>query len=1574
MENTINNQIVPARPEDDDNKTDITEISSIHTTEVSDMSDIDSVSCSGCISLHDLHNDVRRLEKVVSELQQEVKMLTSKLKTIEQIPKREIPPTSDKPKPAPRNLLPQPSTSTTPKRAYINPNSKPILVAGPKPNKSILEEVNNFLDPVPLFRTKLNYHTFQISGQDHDPTFRCTLSRAKLTTVATALTKRDAENDAAGKMIKLLIKDADIPVSILGGWKRDLTRENIESNPGPMFMGAYHFTIDAENATSRSIIDTELAGARKVHYKYVMSLYNTTTYTFTVQMQIVDPNDEQQWWEHFFHIAPGVNHVTVDTTDAYSFEDQNPWLTFKVEALHKADSVFIDVLVNLYYDPIGPQIVSSGDLPLWTASYKPVKNIAKPKTPKRKRKAAIEPPSVVEGSAVDDLTREGVEENPGPECLLGKLPTYDTNVETNMVMELLALEGLSLPKEEKTNETCDTSYLKQHIVASTKLEGKVGGYFNLVAMLSGLETHNRFAVLEDLNSGDFDTIEQLNDRCEETREKDKDQATKKTANKDLTVELENTKGKDRKPKNKKDDKEKLTPRQNYEHMMLRLEKMFVPLATDDFYLKSRKLMSFVSWAYFKQSRRKLVQSLSDKVWGLEWELTPSFDQYQSAIYAHIYNINLNSLIYELVQLDNKLDRYIANVESSILELTGDNGAVEAATALHNKSMHMYNGNPVVSRTMEDIMEAKKFMNFMGANSSVVGTVSELESLLANSYSGSNIASSALRNQDTWRSNLVSAAYAAIQNAALPLPHTPNWPRQIRPLVAGAPVNSANRISLQSVFAGEYFANALELSDLGKALTLARDSSTSSVWRPGSTSIFGFPMFDAITMIAVPSLKGFSAECMCLKYCMLHSVYAQFNGSAFIPASIYSAIDTRTVATAANPQLTYGGSAIFGEDCSAQVARPAGNVFPCNGQGGTIQFYAQAGDVPARLKGNIVYIPSTMLNACGANYSQALALAIQGWAPAPAGFYGVTQATTDLAGGNPHNTNFLINNSAVAVPGLMDIAVILPLKTATAVPPNAAGIQAVCDITPMAGPALAGTLAANQVLLFSSAAAQNAYNLNDYLATWALSYDITLISNMLLAISTISNISQDLNAMQDINVAVSHLFPSLISSDLANTTDFAANSAFQFFAGQANCNLPPTAAANFPIVGGIPNCYSIFQTDPIAWNKLVLGLVQPPQPLTMTPLPEWIGNPKALYWELLHSLRIAATYAIWFWKFGMSADALQNAYNNTNVSAQNKMVMGMYTSTIPVHGTFAPAMFGTALRRLYENLTDRSPCITTLTLPGKVMHITIFDRTMPYFNFMTVRNAAGLPLTSNGPCNIVDLWVGLLSNDLPKGAMPFPGPSGGKHALRAFGTESGLKPYRNLNGGALVGPYMDNEQYGFFETNKLPDFSDESLFNIRLWATDPNVQVITTNGNAVVNVVPGNQCIKQRPAPILAGNVRSGTLVDANTLSNAFIDTNNLVQLYVLPQAVATPYMQSANGTANLLRAAWLGYGNVLKPALYFDGGGPAWFDALPQADFTKAASTQQNAEATLLSTEQQIPTTSVLPFENPVTTTVGNQE
>lgn len=1183
---------------------------------------------------------------------------------------------------------------------------------------------------------------------------------------------------------------------------------------------------------------------------------------------------------------------------------------------------------------------------------------------KRPTKLGVQTASVF----IPDKSKDGdVETNPGPQTPkpLNIYPIMDDH--EGIYGEVIQLESAQTPL---TEDGWDMDRIKQRISKLATMKNKVGSFFRVAAYYCEIETSNYFSSL----AVDIETLVSDVPEPEEkaTVVKPKQTTPPKKSRDDLT-QLD----KPRKPQ------------------IVAIKQMVNVVAR--IVAKIKANMDYLPIWLNNATTTKFKRTVCSVLFGEDWEAHTDMDQYEMFAYCHLNDVPVDVALYKYASFDNKWIEYahcFANFRAD-----------SEAAKLHNKVMHAFNGN-VLSKNMKDVDEAPAWQSFMvGKDNAPLFTGIEAQIAITNVDGDQNPNITNLFFQDRLRGNYVTSGNAISHNAVFPLPTTNMIPTQSKffhydPEVPEAIPYNYYGIPITEMNTADYYNYPIRPTELSETLSNQVKNNQTSNWRRDNTTLPGFSTFDLASVNTTLTPKGLSLESMLLKLDMLHSIVSLRSDYSQIPGSLWGLGLDLAQATPDNATLHVNN--VDGQD-ELDSGGSQNPQFPWFGGTGQLAFHLTLQSVDIADRNDAIFLPPGLLQA-SYDAQMAIALFIISWAEWPFCIYSYAKdvVLTNLTNPfipPPFTGHFLPTQTLTRVPGMRKLNIILPRRYAEANPTTQQAANAQSLITPMFGPVGTAHAVANAPININFVGqGQTQYvNLTDYLVTWAAQVDITSIKQYLGRLGVMVGVADQLNAVRDINIATCQLIPSMAATNGSPVTTMP--SATVILEDKVNTTYAPwitwcytnhtqvSMAVDysededevklFPILNSTPADFRIFQTDIAVWNKVCNGLATADNLMSeqLTTLPPYVGDARTSFWERLQAIPMVASWAVYYALTGITAAAWDQGYS----TSENKWIQNRVRHTFCTEhqtGTILPAKYAILVRRLMQNMFDRSPALIKTNINSLEITLSHFERWLPTDKFAKVyiyeRGDDTYDVQEfNGfvPTLLPDIWVQYLARKLPQFMMSFPPPMG-EDSTQGFGFGDGLLVHRNNNKN-IAGPFVETDVRGVYPITEGPTSKDKIKWNERIWLTQPNRAIGNYAGEPILEPLPPNGWLPMgRVVPLYPGEQYPTEILNQSTTCLPQMSSNGSRILPYLPIPASILPVQACNRAARLDRAAMLIQGVLREPSLQAIGYAKDIFDDFlqqPKSDFTMTTASDNIVARTAETARQAVDPATLPSSEDPST-------
>jgi hypothetical protein len=753
------------------------------------------------------------------------------------------------------------------------------------------------------------------------------------------------------------------------------------------------------------------------------------------------------------------------------------------------------------------------------------------------------------------------------------------------------------------------------------------------------------------------------------------------------------------------------------------------------------------WMLEAQPERRFAYDVLSRLWGKNWQSSHSWIEWFCSWRLCPVITGSGALINKAVEMTGYT--VFCSQLSALAETTGwakwfelefktnwseTVSVFQGEADAHNQLMHAYNGNPVFAGSMTEVRQCPP--------ASTLYTTARVEhgpKPWVTAIEVSTIASSINPvDQDVptampLRGDVVTAANIVVNATETHALEACLCPRDVRNGPGAALINSTNRLAPFIFGTMSFDSSMLDDSPLMTTIVEAAIRANQNLGRADNTTLGGFQAFDVAYVGRTKSYYGLSMQSALAKLMALSLTTNLAQNRQFLPLSAeaglydpYTQLDPANLLT-----LAYNDSAIFGEGCGGNAA-----VLPFRGGAtGTVYFHLTLQTVPEDSKSMAVFCPANLLIS-DPDPGQSIALFVMMWADWPTLMWTATVPTLDTAGGNPLDQFFIPHASNIFIPGMTSIHVVLPRDTTVANPRNQLDANNHCLVRPTTGPVASAGLAANAPINVNwVGGGLIGTNLAEYCYTWGQIIDSTTITQFCQRLNDLVAINQEVKHVHEKLAHSAIRYPPLVSQLPAGGAKLGVNSAAGWTQTSSLGVRATNTTADWPQAVIPRPDFLLFETDPVAWNKLVLQVAIVDGRLgdghALTPL---LGNPQSLYWVKLLARQQAVTTNVHLANMGWSAATWDTAYANTDMKSFRTIARGHYAGACLGSLRPQPAQLGKRLCSLFTSLLNYSP---TPDLDGN----TVFDYVVaPRSTRANIVTPAGVFLTNCCPIFLPDVWI------------------------------------------------------------------------------------------------------------------------------------------------------------------------------------------------------------------------------------------
>lgn len=904
--------------------------------------------------------------------------------------------------------------------------------------------------------------------------------------------------------------------------------------------------------------------------------------------------------------------------------------------------------------------------------------------------------------------------------------------------------------------------------------------------------------------------------------------------------------------------------------------------------------------------KTLAHEVTARIWGKDWMEKKEMNSAEWYMYCRLNNVSDDLCSIRLLETTSDWNALSEEDKQATWNLYMRDDyfvtlkVLEAEANAHNKKVHALNGNTTsLARTMSDVdgrpaMESFYAGGYVQSAPSLKGSAITLA--LGTQASSTNPTQQNNLTATILRGDIVSSANAITQDRCLYMPVTALVPRQVRPAAGGAVINATLRLPTKTILPTPFTNNTLTDTDLSKVITQAAIQATQNLGRADNTTLGGFNAIDVAFYTRLRAAFGLSMDVCLAKIALLHDILSWRYPGGVLPMLEVSAIDQNTIPDATQaPVITANVSPIFGEDCGGATA-----ILPFYGISGTIAFHLTLETVPISQKPNAIFVPAQIMNMDQQlDIGEALALFVIMWAPFPFCMYNVTTATFDINGANGAAQTFAHLSSLLNIPGPTELHFVLPRRTTSTNPTDQASANNRVLQQPITGPLASAGFAAGQLLnvSFVGGGGLIQHNLAEYLYTWSEAFDCTSIANFIQQLSYFVAVDEPFQRVRDILSHTTRAVPCMPVDVAGVSTRFAANNIAQSkYCNAASVRYVPTVA-NWPQDQSRRADYIMNQTDPIAWNKVMLGLAVCSEPATLSyVMPEWIGNSSSALWTSSYAFAFFMAWTSHYSDIGWTASTWDNAYTNNTMNSFREVIR-MYYAVVSRDNKEQKRVGAGAM------LNDHFYKMFGARLGASASGCTVFDCMCPPTGTrITTVSAAGADVLGVVPVLVADIWLQSMTKGVPRWQTSFPTPLG----------PDSTKGYSNnliivrLPGNAVIGTFIMPKYYRpALQGNETADFSDDHRWNERLAYINSGATTAYMTGAAFPQALAPNVTPYQRqPFNIPGQPIQATSLHSHNTMCWPICDDTGQILFAIAPAAQMVPTNNACARISALSLPCW----------------------------------------------------------------------
>ncbi|UPT53692.1 MAG: hypothetical protein 1 [Zeugodacus tau toti-like virus 2] len=569
-------------------------------------------------------------------------------------------------------------------------------------------------------------------------------------------------------------------------------------------------------------------------------------------------------------------------------------------------------------------------------------------------------------------------------------------------------------------------------------------------------------------------------------------------------------------------------------------------------------------AVMASMRPRFIREVANTAWGLGWANEQVLTPVQWATHCYLNRVNeaeaLSALMDAIWLAQNKSANNaedIPNANDAILDITGS-GYVEAKARTINRMMHSLNGN-IFSATMQDVDSAPSLWGMVEtpepANTSVPMANRNiiLTNIATDNYNLQHGQDSAGLVADTVEVNGASVPnmralypYSGIQLSASLQGHYDRENRgvlQFTPRRGGSVVVNVRLVS--------YYVNSLRPTTMAAEINNQIAAHGTYKTRATDSAQNGYSLADIVDLNAIQVAEGLSMERPLVAMIILHSAIRHSDINNVPPSCFITQSDMVRVGDERGLKFDW-----YNPDNITRVDGAA-TVFPFSGVAGKLRFHLTLQTVSAANRSKALFVPMSVL-ATGGDPNRALALFIMSiceW-PFALGEYRAERtledpdtyiwhtraspetfySTSEGSWGGLATIRWQLNHMLTYIPGLLDMDVVLPRAYATNLPKSAGDARNQAEFIPTTGPSelsVEGDVvypASQDIPINYVGIAQPAStNLCDYLNSWLPTMTTSTVETVISNLNCHFNIEADMMTSSDISIMLTQRAPPLLNT-------------------------------------------------------------------------------------------------------------------------------------------------------------------------------------------------------------------------------------------------------------------------------------------------------------------------------------------------------------------------------------------------------------------------------------------------------------
>jgi hypothetical protein len=772
------------------------------------------------------------------------------------------------------------------------------------------------------------------------------------------------------------------------------------------------------------------------------------------------------------------------------------------------------------------------------------------------------------------------------------------------------------------------------------------------------------------------------------------------------------------------------------------------------------------------------------------------------------------------------------------------GYDEIQAAMHNKLMHMINGNMEFPRNMIDIEKLPNLTKVLLGDGDSTGEPFEPLAQIA-AFTGVLTATSNLQvsasGQSVWRASYVNEQNVTVNQSTVPVSEQWCFPMAYHdyngnPRVQAHPPSIAY---IQTERLTSPDAEILPYTVLGgKILELVRQDGRI---RADQMSTNNFKTEDLSQIIRAEDLRsGDTITSWLVKlwlYQYSRSLFGPINDipmvgqvGRFVPTFVWDGEDIQVVFNDDNND-------VVGSGCGGRLA-PFWPYLDPNTPAPQIAFHVTVETIPSG--SSFWAIPAGLINTIDI-YQGSLSVAMMALvlAPYPCGLHSMTVGVNDVDGENPDLELYVPFSDCVAIDGETFIHILLPWKSGRFNADSSPAVQSKSMVIPKVGPVTAGSLVADSDLNINWIGGQFvSYSLVDYLVSWMADPNVIEPTTIARFKSLLLNITgMGIEDEYALHVATNFAmrYPRMGVQTNGTVPQYGVTDAVF-----DTCSTDGTLYENIPQWPTAPRLvdYRLGSTNYLWWCKTAMRLVRTKEFYHSPKNVEiWNGNRRVIQYGMSLARVYAVTSQMKYNIIAQPANVWFAAFSDLNFVAIRSLIQGMYVNPHS-RDLVNTAEYGDTLEVLMATLTNVSPA------RDRYGNSIWMYRRLPQSGFMVPMTTTAVLADVLIPTFIADVWVQITAR---KNYLEFTALLSALKKLRGIYSEN-RKPFPLGNNRVSVPIEMN---FGALLAYDEIAYCDPiQLFNSRLiWHTFNGARVFNLTGAVEPNwPIGASGIVTMRPIP------------------------------------------------------------------------------------------------------------------------------